>query len=142
MYEVDKIRVKTIIQIIDKNLNYLKDKNIKSVDLLKENLDNYYSSSMALFTIQNKILELGEELIDNLDKNIYPNKYMEIPDILLREKIINIEIYKKFKSFIEYRNEIAHEYEGITENEIFWCIQNLDFVEEIMKIAKKELLKL
>lgn len=142
MYEIDKIRIKTIIVTIQKNLTYLKQKNIISVDSFKESLDNYYSSSMALFTIQNKILELGEELIDNLNKNLFPNKYSQIPQILLQEKIIDLNLYKKFNSFIEYRNEIAHEYEGISENEIFWCIQNLDFVEEIIRISKKELLKL
>ncbi len=132
MYEIDKIRIKTLIQVIEKNISYLNSKNIKDVDVFKESLDNYYSSSMALFTILNKLLELGEELIDSLNLGLYPNKYMEIPEILLQQKKINLKLYKKFKSFIEYRNEIAHEYEGISENEIFWCIKNLDFIKELL----------
>ena len=138
---VDKDRIFTLINVINENLDYINQKNITSVDKLKKSKDDYYSSSMALFTIQNKLIELAEELLDSLNKDYYPKKYLDIINKLFEEKIISDKIFSKFKTFIEYRNEIAHEYEGISENEIFWCIQNLDFIKDFFKIIKERLLK-
>lgn len=139
--EIDKDRILTLISTIKDNLNYIKGKDIASVERFKKSKDDYYSTSMALFTIQNKLIELAEELLDSLNKNYYPKKYIEIIENLYQEKIITDNIYSKFKSFIQYRNEIAHEYEGISENEIFWCISNLDFISDFFKIIKGRLLK-
>lgn len=138
---VDKDRIFTLINVINENLDYINQKNITSVDKFKKSKDDYYSSSMALFTIQNKLIELAEELLDSLNKDYYPKKYLDIINKLFEEKIISDKIFSKFKTFIEYRNEIAHEYEGISENEIFWCIQNLDFIKDFFKIIKERLLK-
>lgn len=140
MYEVDKERVIELISIINRDILFIEKENISSVDKLKNNTKDYYAVSMAIFTILNKIIELGEELIDSLNKNIYPKKYTEIPKILFEEKIINEELFKKMIDLIKYRNDIAHEYEQIYENEIYWCIQNLDSINEFIKIVKNKLL--
>ena len=139
MYEVDFERIAEIIDVIKKDLGFIESENIKSVDVFVVSRKDYLAVSMAIFTIQNKLIELGEELIESLDKGIYPKKYYEVPKILLDEKVIDIKMFKKFDSFIQYRNEIAHEYEGISENEIFWCVKNLDFVKDFIKIVKKRL---
>ena len=139
MYKIDLERIGEIISVINDNIRFIEGENIDSVDVLLESKKDYLAVSMAIFTIQNKVLELGEELVESLDKGFYPKKYNEVPKILLDEKIIDSGLFKKYKSFIEYRNEIAHEYEGITENEIFWCVSNLNFVEDFVKIVKERL---
>lgn len=135
----DKQRIIFLISTIKENLDFIEEEKIIDVEQLKKSKKDYLSISMALFTIQNKLIELGEELIDNLNKNIYPKTYGEVVDSLFEEKIINKEQYKLFRDFISYRNEIAHEYEGITQNEIFWCIKHLDFVKDFLKIVKNKL---
>jgi uncharacterized protein YutE (UPF0331/DUF86 family) len=140
MYEVDEEKLIELISVINKYLKYLDDKNIDNVEVLKDDLDTYFAVSMALFTIINKLIELGEELVDSLDKGYFPKTYIEIPKILFREHILTKNQYKLFADLIEYRNNIAHEYEQIYENEIFWCIKNIVFVSDFVKIVKKRLL--
>lgn len=141
MYELDFDRVISLINVILENISFIKEESISSVEQLKRSKKDYYAVSMALFTIQNKLIELGEEVIESLDKNLYPKKYLDIVEYLYQEKLLSDLDYNIFKDFVSYRNEIAHEYEGITENEIFWCINNLDFVEKFIKLVKKNLLE-
>ena len=141
MYKADFEQISTLISVINNNIEIIESQKITSVKMLKREIIKYYAISMAIFTIQNKLIELGEELVYSLEKNIYPKTYNDIAKILLNQKIITHTQFKTFKSFIEYRNEIAHEYDDITENEIFWCLKNLDFVKDIIKISKEKLLK-
>lgn len=96
--------------------------------------------SMALFNILNKLIELGENLVESYKENYVPKRYQDIPNFLYEKKLLNEKQYKTYKSFISYRNEIAHEYEEIKNIELSWCMKNLDFVEEFIKIVKKRLL--
>lgn len=143
MYKVDKDEIITNMNSIQLNINFIENENITISKQLEgeENLKEYMAISLGLFNIINKMIELGEELIDSLDKNICPKTYKEIPQILYNEKIISQEQLKIYKELISYRNEIAHEYDEITPPEIFWCIQRLDFVKQFMKIVKEKLLK-
>jgi len=142
-YKVDKDRILEDIALIKKYLKVIETRYKKRED--NENQDEvefrYLGVSMAFFTILNKMIELGEELVDNLNKNYTFTKYNEIVKILESEKILTSKQAKIFSDFIAYRNEIAHEYDEIYSNEIDWCIKNIDFVEEFVKIVKKELLK-
>lgn len=141
MSSVDKERVIELISVINKNLVFIENEKITSVDRFKTSTKDYYAVSMAIFTTLNKLIELGEQLIESLDKNIYPKKYNEIPKILFEEKIISKELFKKLNDLIKYRNDIAHEYEQIYENEIFWCVQNISSIKDFIKIIKNKLLK-
>lgn len=142
VYEVDKERVIEDIGIIKKYLDIIKSKYKKKEDNeSEEDVEfRYLGVSMAFFTILNKMIELGEELVDSLDKNYCPTKYHEIVGILESEKILTPLQSKKFRSFIAYRNEIAHEYDEIYQTEIDWCIKNQDFIIEYIRIVKERLL--
>ena len=137
---VDKDRILTVFKIIDKNIKIIENKGIKNKEDLEKDIDKYYVCSMAIFTILNYVIELGEELIEN--KNLtFPNKYIDVFKILMQEKIIGFELYKKLQEFIKTRNEIAHEYGEMLESEIYWCIVNISDIKEVLKIVKKELLQ-
>lgn len=140
MSKIDFDRGTHLISTINENVSFIKNENITEVEDLKKDKKEYLAISMALFTVQNKLIELGEEIVDSLDKNLYAKKYLDVIDFLYQEKIIDSKMYKIFRDFIIYRNEIVHEYEGIRENEIFWCINQLDKVEEFIKIVEKDLI--
>lgn len=142
MYEIDKDKIITDMQHIKSYLNFIENENITNITELEgpENMKEYMALSFAIFNILNKMIELGEEIIDSLEKDLYPKTYKEIPQILFSEKIINKDQFKIFIQLIEYRNEIAHEYDNITIPEIFWCLQKIDFVNEFLRIVKARLL--
>ncbi len=139
MFKLDEERVIELIRVINENISFVRNENIIKVDQLKKSKKDYLAVSMALFTTLNKVIELGEELIDSLDKDIYPKTYREIPKILLQEKLIEEELFKDLNDLIKYRNDIAHEYEQIFENEIFWCVNHLSSIEKFVKIVKSKI---
>lgn len=137
-FDIEEERILHAIQTIKEHISFIKSEEVTSAQILKQDKKLYLAVSMALFTIQNKLLELSEEVIDSLNKGLYAKKYLDIVDFLFQEKIIDSSTYKLFKDFVMYRNEIAHEYEGISENEIFWCIEHLHIVEGfVAQIVKK-----
>lgn len=142
-YKVDKDRVLEDIALIKKYLKVIETRYKKEEkNENKEEVEfRYLGISMAFFTILNKIIELGEQIVDNLNKDYTFTKYSEIVKILEVEKLLTKKQAKIFSDFIAYRNEIAHEYDEIYSNEIDWCIKNIDFVNEFIIIVKKELLK-
>ena len=92
---------------------------------------------MAIFSLLNNTIELGEKIID-IKKLEFPTKYRDIPKILSKNKILSKEEYKIFDKMIIHRNNIAHEYDvNITEMELFWCIENLGFVKKFQNKTKK-----
>lgn len=140
--EIDKERILNTIKIIQEYIDLIKKRNISIADE-SENDKNfrYMGISMAFFTILNKTIELAEELVDSLELKYVATTYMENIEILYKNKLLDENQYKIFKSFVSYRNEIAHEYEEIKNVEIDWCLKNLDFISDFIKIIKKKLLK-
>lgn len=132
--EIDKEEILNDINVINRYLSIIRGR--KKIDEEFE----YLGISMALFTILNKIIELGEDLVDSFDENYVPKRYMDIADFLFEKKVLTKEQFKIYRSFISYRNEIAHEYEEIKDVELDWCLKNLDFIDEFVKIVKNKLL--
>lgn len=137
---IDEERVIEFISIINKNIKLIENKNIQSKDELEQDIDKYYVCSMAMFTILNYIIELGEEIIEK-EKLDFPKKYSDVFKIIMQGKLIEFEEYKKLQQFIKTRNEIAHEYGEMLEAEIYWAIKNIDTINQFLKLAKIKLLK-
>ena len=139
MFEDDEKRILETFRIIKKHMKYIETQDVKSSKEFIENPTNFYAISMAVFNIYNNLIDLGQEFIEKLDLP-YPTKYREIPKILFDYKIITLKQFKLFDQIIVVRNNIAHEYDSqISEEKLFWCLQNLDFLNEFMKIVKKRL---
>lgn len=136
---VDNDRIIEIFNVINKNIKLIDNKRILSKDDLEEDIDKYYVCSMAMFTILNYLIELGEEIIEK-EKLEYPKKYIDVFKIIMQKKIIDFENYKKLQQFIKTRNEIAHEYGEMLEAEIFWTIANIDVIKDFLKLSKSLLL--
>ena len=140
MYKVDEERVLELLRVMRENIGYIGSVDLKNIKKDKDNIKDYYFVSMALFTLLNKMLELAEEMVDCLDVKRYPTKYIEFFEVLKSEDVIDKNMFSKLKSFVEYRNDIAHEYNEIMEEEIVWCVKNLSYIEYFMRIAKEQLL--
>jgi len=125
----DKERMSIIIEDIEKYLQKLKEMDIKKASQLND--VNYYACSMIIFSILNRVIDLGDEII-NYKKLGFPSETKEIFEILENNKIINRKTEEKMKDLIRLRNKIAHRYGSIKKEDIFKAIEEIKTVREFI----------
>ncbi len=134
----DLERIELIIQDIEVYRKKLKDFNIKT----KKDLDddkNYFSSSMLVFNIINRLIDLAEEVVRQ--KNlIVAFKYKDFFDSLLQAKLISKKTSEECKELIALRNKISHRYGKVTKEEILKSIQKVNVIENFIEELKKNLI--
>ena len=140
MYEVDRERIEEVLSYIVRDVNRIESEDIGNIEHLKNSYKEYYFLSMALFNVMNHCITLGEEIVDKLGKAARVKTYKDIPVVLYEQEILTKELRQWFLEFITYRNNLAHEYDNIYEEEIFWCLQHLGYVKQFLVIVKRELL--
>ena len=143
VYEIDEEKLIEDMRIINKYIKIIESKSLpkkKDNELYLDEEFTYLGVSMAMFTIQNKLIELCEQIVDSFDKGYVPQSYSELPKILVEEKFISQEQAKILRSLFSYRNEIAHEYDDISSPEIIWCVTQLPFIKDFLKLVKKLLI--
>lgn len=112
----------------------LKAINITSSNDLTENI-KYHAVSMLLFSILNRTIDLGEEII--LKKGFsLPDSYKSVFEILNKEKIISNEDYQKLREMVNLRNLIAHQYYAFDENDIFKVYSDLDVISKFITTSQ------
>jgi uncharacterized protein YutE (UPF0331/DUF86 family) len=129
-------RIGNIIAEIEK---YMKE--IDSYKLSKENLKdskNYYASSMLIFAILNRLIDLGTEIISAEELGA-PNTYQDIANKLSKGNVINKEQAEKINKLISKRNIFAHFYGELTEKEIFNTMKDLKELDDFFKTIKKRI---
>jgi len=132
MYDLQ--RIGRIISEIDK---YMKE--LESYKITKDNLKdsrNYHASSMLVFAILNRLIDLGSEII-SAEQLGAPNTYQDIMNILAKGNVINKETAEKMNRLVSKRNVFAHFYGEITEKEVFNTIQELKYAEVFLKTIKR-----
>ncbi len=116
---------------IYKYLRDLESLEIKSAEDLND-LRTYYATSMILFNILNKIIEVGEKIA--LDNGYYPSSYREIFRILKDIGKIDEDLYKDLDWLVRLRNKIAHRYGEVTKGDLFQAIIMIkDVVRRLIK---------
>ncbi len=131
-------RIGKIVSDTEKYLAELKGYNLKKEDLKESK--NYNASSMLLFAILNRLIDLGSEIIS--EENLgAPNTYRDIMLILAKANIINKQQAEKINKLVSKRNVFAHFYEDISELELFKMIQEIYLVEDFLRTIKKRLNK-
>ena len=131
-------RITTIIADIEKYLRELKELNVKNLGDLKEK-KNFYSVSMVLFTIFNRLIDLAQEVV--LTKSLgMPATYAEIFAILNKAGIINKRMFLALKEIVRIRNRFLHEYFAFTKNDVLQGIRKIKYVKEFMDLIKKNLI--
>ncbi len=133
MFDIE--RIGKIISDIERFLSDLDSMEIKNVDDLRDR-KTFYASSMLIFAILNRVIDLGEELILAYGLGI-PKTYRAIFKELGKAGIIDKNLQTVLESLVFYRNAIAHEYYDIDEEEIFEVINSLDAVRRFVKRVKE-----
>lgn len=132
MYDLE--RIGKIISEIEKYVKEIKEYNLTREKLKESQV--YYASSMIIFAILNRIIDLGSEII-SAEHLGAPNTYSDIMEILSKSNVINKEQAKKLNNLISKRNIFAHFYGDITEKDIYNSLSQLKEVELFLVTIKK-----
>jgi uncharacterized protein YutE (UPF0331/DUF86 family) len=134
MYDIQ--RIGKIISDIKKYFKELKSYNLSKEDL--SDSKNYNASSMLIFAILNRLIDLGNEIISA--KNLgAPSTYQDIMPALAKANIINKEQADNMNKLIRKRNVFAHFYEDISEKELYKTIKEMGEVESFLRTIKKHI---
>ena len=134
MYDIQ--RIGKIIADIEKYIKELENYNLTINDLYESK--NYHATSMLIFTILNRLIDLGGEII-SAEKLGAPNTYQDIMEILAKGNIINKKQADEINNLIRKRNIFAHFYEDITEKDLYKTIKDLISVEGFLTTIKKRI---
>ena len=130
----DGKKVLSIISDIEKFKEEIKTFGVKNVKDLESPI-KLRASSMNIFGILNRLIDLGTELLSE-NKVGTPSRYEEIMPLLTKAGITNKETAEKIGSLIKKRNYFAHFYQDVSEKEVFNVLQNLDVIEPFIRTIK------
>jgi uncharacterized protein YutE (UPF0331/DUF86 family) len=135
----DREQVSKILSDIGRYTKDLQELGITSREDL-EDRRTLYALSMLLFTIINRALDLADEVI--LTNRLgMPSSYREIFDILRRRRFIERELAEEMASLVFYRNMIAHQYDDLTDDDLYPLFERLDtilrFVDRMKEIIRE-----
>lgn len=132
MYDTE--RIARIISDIGKYLRDLEELDIKEARDLADKR-NFYAISMVLFSILNRTIDLGEELVmaNNLGM---PSTYKEIFKLLVKNKLIDANLGEGLSNLVFYRNLLPHEYYELTEKDVLDVSSRINIVNKFVERAK------
>ena len=123
-------------------LGKIKDDINRYIDDLKEfkirkeenlvNKETFYAISMIMFSILNRCIDLGNEIISACEFGL-PITYKDIFEILYQKKVISENTKLNFFKFIYYRNLIAHQYYRINKKQLFNFVKKISIIENFLK---------
>jgi uncharacterized protein YutE (UPF0331/DUF86 family) len=119
-YDVE--RTGSLLSDIREYFDDLDAMDIRSVEDLHDKR-NFYAVSMILFSLLNRVFDLGSEVVMAQNLGI-PATYREIFTRLQKNGIINNELAHEMTVMVTYRNLLSHEYHGITDETLFTLVKN------------------
>ncbi len=136
---LDLERIEVIIEDLEFLISKLKSFNIKSSKDLNDD-KNFYSSSMVIFSILNRSVDLAEQVVEG--KRIgFAMKYRDFFKMLEDKKILTKDTSENIQDLIIKRNKISHRYSSVTEDELFDVLNKVNvietFIKEIEEFVKK-----
>lgn len=137
MYNLE--RISKIIADVEMYFKDLREMKITGISSIKK--ERFYSLSMVLFAIINRVIDLGDEIV-KANKFGAPASYKEIFQLLEKRGVISNDLQKKMGYLASKRNVLAHEYFNVTTEsvyEIFLGINSVNtFVDAVKKFIKKK----
>jgi uncharacterized protein YutE (UPF0331/DUF86 family) len=135
-YDIE--RTGMLLSDITKYFDDLEAMDIHSVEDLHDKR-NFYAVSMILFSLLNRVFDLGSEVVMAQNLGI-PATYREIFIQLQKKGIIKSELAKEMTGMVTYRNLLSHEYHGITEENLFTLVKNVGhiraFVHQMQELIR------
>ena len=133
----DKQRIGEIIDNVEKYKKDLEKYNIKSKEDLNDN-KTFYASSMIVFSILNRVIDLGNEII--LDEHLgSPKTYDDVMPILSKGGMMNEKEAEELNELIKKRNIFAHFYGEINKEDLYKIINKLNLVDNFVRKIKKRI---
>ncbi|MEN6443398.1 MAG: DUF86 domain-containing protein [Methanoregula sp.] len=137
-YDVE--RIGAIYSDIQRYIRDFNDLNIDSRDALNDKR-NFYATSMILFSLLNRVFDLGSEIAIAHNLGI-PSTYREIFVLLQKNGLIDNDLAKTLIGFVTYRNLLSHEYHGITAEKLFDLTKKIsivrEFAEQMQTLQKQQ----
>ena len=130
----DEELVGTIFSDIQRYLKDFDDLGIHRAHDLHDKR-NFYASSMVLFSLLNRVFDLGSEMAIAHNLGI-PGTYREIFVLLRKNGIIENDLAHEMIGLVTYRNLLSHEYHGITEETLFNLTKKIASIRQFVDIMK------
>ena len=140
MTNFDLEKIGKALDDVERYLKDLKELNVKEEGDL-EDKEKFYAASMITFSIMNRCIDLGNEVISAGNLGM-PSSYRDIFEYLYRRKVVDKEVRDKMIKLVYYRNLIAHEYHRINEKEVLTLVNGIGiserFIRQIREFIKTE----
>lgn len=140
MYDIE--RINTIVRDIERYFSEL-----ESFGLTKETANDkkiFYASSMALFGILNRSIDLATEIIVKNEFGM-PQNYENYFELLGKEGIISIKLAEEMQRLMSDRNLFAHEYFNVNLKQVLDISKRIyfvkEFVEKVKEVVRKSQIK-
>ena len=130
----DEERIGTVFSDIQRYLKDFEDLGIHSVQDLQDKR-NFYASSMVLFSLLNRVFDLGSEMAIAHNLGI-PDTYREIFVLLQKNGFIENELAHEMIGLVMYRNLLSHEYHGISEETLFNLTKKIASIRQFVGSIK------
>ncbi len=136
MYDIEKIN--KIIKDIEKYFIELKNFNLNKESI--EISEKFYSASMVIFTIINRMKDLAEEIIV---KNAFgmPTSFEQYFDVLKEKGIIDQNLSIELKKLVKDRNLFAHEYFDMDRKQVLNISKRVHYINDFVGRVKKIVVK-
>jgi len=130
----DEERIGTILSDIQRYLKDFEELGIHDVQDL-EDKRNFYASSMVLFSLLNRVFDLGSEMAIAHNLGI-PSTYREIFVLLQKDGIIGKDLAHEMVGLVTYRNLLSHEYQGISEEILFTLTKKIPDIRQFVGVMQ------
>ena len=103
-----------------------------------DDIRNFYAVSMILFTLINRVIDLGDEIVTSRNLGV-PGTYREIFNLLERGKVIDKELANDLSNLVYQRNILAHEYHNLTEGDVFRTSRRVHVIRKFVERVKENI---
>ena len=128
-------RFGSIFSDVRRYLRDLEELNIRSDEDLSDKR-NFYATSMILFSLLNRVFDLGSEMAISHNLGI-PSSNREIFVLLQKDGLISRELGRELMELVTFRNLLSHEYHGIDEKKLFSLTKKVGSITEFVDLMKK-----
>lgn len=135
MFDLERLTkiISDIYRYLD-DLERMELTDIRDLDDIK----NFYAVSMILFTLINRVIDLGDEIVTSRNLGV-PGTYREIFNLLERGKVIDKELASDLSNLVYQRNILAHEYHNLTEKDVFRTYRMVPVIRKFVERVKEDI---
>lgn len=115
--------VTSYTQIVRASVARLRDLANLTLEQFKSNPDNYAIAEHHLRRALQSLLDLGRHIVVKSGWG-NPANYREVFDLLEKGGVVDKNFRLRVQGMAGYRNRLVHEYAEVTQDEMWWILQN------------------